>query len=365
MAQTFSGRPLIILELLIEGNTPSPSGNTTSISWKLQARETASQPSWALDLNQTSSVNFFVSGGGTITSSSANGSAYTFGTTILWNYDFRPSGLQTRVIATGSFVVTHNSAGTGGTVSALALANDRDGLLGGADHSILPFVLTDYDRGPTWSDIQVPTTAISGNSYSGYFRANNASSYSRSGNFPPGLNFNTQNGDISGVPNQIGSYGFTVTANGTFEGSISASRTITVNRPTPSYTDSTISSPATWGVPYVDGVTALNATSYSRSGNFPPGLSLNTSNGAITGIPTALGSFTFQITGSNETGSVSTGNRTINVISPVRVNTVTGPTGSFVTGAVNVNTVAGATSNFVPGVVRVWNGSFWAPARLT
>jgi hypothetical protein len=444
MAQTFSGRPLIILELLITGNTPSPSGNTTFISWQLQARETASQPSFGLDATRTASVNFVVSGGGSITSTS-----YTFGTTIFWNYDYRPTGLQTKVIGTGNFTVTHNSAGTGGTVSALATANDPTGNLGSADHSITPFGLSDYDRGPSWSSFNIPSPTIRGNGYFGQVIANAASSYglingtsvpsgltfnsngtitgtpdtvqsrsftfrafgtfegstdssatievrprtpvftdtsfatairgisysdavsateaasySRSGTIPPGLTFNS-NGTITGTPTTLGSFPFTVFATNV-TGTGSAGVTLVVNRPTPVYTDNTVSSSATLGLAYSDSVSATDATSYSiNSGSLPPGISLNTSTGAITGTPTAVGTFTFVIRASNETGGVNTSSQTITVISPIRVNTATGPTANFVTGLVRVNTATGPTANFVNGVIRVWNGTAFVPARLT
>jgi len=442
MAQTFSGRPLIILELLITGNTPSPSSNTTFISWQLQARETASQPSYALNVNQTASVNFLVSGGGTITSTS-----YDFGTTILWNYDFRPTGLQTKVIGTGNFTVTHNSAGTGGTVSALALANDRDGFLGTADHNITPFGLSDYDRSPSWSSFNIPSPTIRGNGYFGQvianaassygliggtrvpfglnfnsdgtitgtpntvetvsfsFRANGAfegfvdssatievrprtpvftdtsfatairgisysdavsateaASYSRSGTIPPGLTFNS-NGTITGTPTTLGSFPFTVFATN-ITGTSSASVTLVVNRPTPVYTDSTVSSASTLGVAYSDGVAATDATNYAiNSGSLPAGLSLNASTGAITGTPTAVGNFTFVIRASNETGGVNTSSLSINVISPVRVNTA-GPNSNTATFVVGAARVWNGTS-FVAGVVRVWNGTAFVSSRLT
>jgi hypothetical protein len=184
----------------------------------------------------------------------------------------------------------------------------------------------------------------------------------------PGLTFNS-NGTLTGTPTTLGTYNFVVTATNSI-GSTNANVSLTVARPTPVYTESAVSSPATWGVSYTDGVEATDATNYEvvAGGNFPPGLTLNAGTGAITSGtsgPTALGSFTFQIRASNETGGVNTPSRTINVISPVRVNTVTGPTGSFVTGAVNVNTATGPTGSFVPGVVRIWNGTTWAPARLT
>ena len=445
MAQTFSGRPLIILELLITGNTPSPSGNTTFISWQLQARETASQPSYGLDATRTASVNFVVSGGGSITSTS-----YSFGTTIFWNYDYRPAGLQTKVIGTGNFTVTHNSAGTGGTVSALATANDPTGNLGSADHSITPFGLSDYDRGPSWSSFNIPSPTIRGNSYFGQVIANAASSYglingtrvpsgltfndngtitgtpntvetvsfsfrangtfegstdssatievrprtpvftdtdlgspairgvsysnavsateadtnsyTRSGTIPPGLTFNS-NGTLTGTPTTLGTFGFTVFASNV-TGTGSASVTLRIDRPTPVYTDNTVSSASTLGVAYSDGVAATDATNYEiNSGSLPAGLSLNASTGAITGTPTAVGNFTFVIRASNETGGVNTSSLSINVISPVRVNTA-GPNSDTATFVVGAARVWNGTS-FVAGVVRVWNGTAFVSSRLT
>jgi hypothetical protein len=182
----------------------------------------------------------------------------------------------------------------------------------------------------------------------------------------PGLTFNS-NGTITGTPTTLGTYNFTVSATNV-TGTRKANVTLVVGRPIPVYTDSTVSSPAIWRLPYTDGVAATDATNYAiNSGNFPPGLSLNASTGAITSGPTgptAVGSFTFVIRASNETGGVNTPSRTIDVISPVRVNTATGPTASFVTGAVNVNTATGPTGSFVPGAVSVWDGNTWVPARL-
>jgi hypothetical protein len=184
----------------------------------------------------------------------------------------------------------------------------------------------------------------------------------------PGLTFNS-NGTLTGTPTTLGTFPFVVTATNV-TGSTNANVSLLVGRPIPVYTDSTVLSPATWGVSYTDAVEATDATKYEvvAGGNFPPGLELNADTGAITSGPsgpTALGSYTFAIRASNETGGVNTPSRTINVISPVRVASVTGPTGSFVTGAVNVNTATGPTGSFVPGVVQIWNGTTWAPARLT
>jgi hypothetical protein len=163
----------------------------------------------------------------------------------------------------------------------------------------------------------------------------------------------------------------TLGRNGTGSGAWSATGSIAGAAPSfsGSGTDTTVSSPAIWGLPYTDGVTALRVRNYSVVPNtLPAGLSLNTATGAITGTPTSTTTFssTFTITANNNAGTATT-SATIAVISPVRVNTVdAGPTGpaSFATGAVNVLTVTGPTASFKTGIVRIWNGSTFVPSRL-
>ena len=160
----------------------------------------------------------------------------------------------------------------------------------------------------------------------------------------------------------------TLGRNGTGSGAWSATRSIA--GVLPAFTNTNVTSPAVWGQTYSSTTLAANrARSFSivaSPNNLPTGLSLNTSTGAITGAVTATNpfSFTFRIRATNNVGSVDTADRTIDVISPVRVASVTGPTGSFVTGAVNVNTATGTTASFKTGIVRVWNGSTFVPSRL-
>ncbi len=63
-------------------------------------------------------------------------------------------------------------------------------------------------------------------------------------------------------------------------------------------------------------MSATNTTSYSVfSGALPTGLSLNTSTGAITGTPTAQGSYSFVIRATGSGGNTNTSTLTI-VINP-------------------------------------------------
>lgn len=86
----------------------------------------------------------------------------------------------------------------------------------------------------------------------------------------------------------------------------------------PSFTDTTVLSPATMGTAYSDGVSASNTSSYSiTSGAIPTGLSFNTSTGAITGTPTAQGVFSFSVRATSSTANTAdSGNLTITVYPP-------------------------------------------------
>jgi len=127
-----------------------------------------------------------------------------------------------------------------------------------------------------------------------------------SGTLPPGLTLNTSTGAISGTPTAPGTFTIKVTdANG----AMGTGCSITVNPGPPVVTCSAINT-GTVGMPFnspaltVTGGTAPYTFSVS-SGTLPAGLTLNASTGAITGTPTAPGTFTIKVTDAN--GAVGTG----------------------------------------------------------
>lgn len=74
----------------------------------------------------------------------------------------------------------------------------------------------------------------------------------------------------------------------------------------PSFTDTSVLSPATLNVAYSDGVSATNAFSYSIiSGSLPTGLSFSTSSGAISGTPTVQGTYTFSVRATSSTSNTA------------------------------------------------------------
>ncbi|HEX9004954.1 MAG TPA: putative Ig domain-containing protein, partial [Blastocatellia bacterium] len=119
------------------------------------------------------------------------------------------------------------------------------------------------------------------------------------GLLPVGLTLNG-NGTFSGAPTQSGVFNFRVTA--TAFGSCSGFTDYVLLVNCPAITVSPASLPGgTVGTPYNQTVSASPAGSYVFSvtaGSLPPGLSLNPATGAITGMPTAAGEFSFDVTAS-------------------------------------------------------------------
>ena len=114
----------------------------------------------------------------------------------------------------------------------------------------------------------------------------------------------TETGVINGTPTAPNS--FSVSALARNSAGVSAPFALTVNvapaKDTPVIVSSQTAS-GTVGVPF-DNYTARSdpaATSYLASG-LPPGLSLNGTTGAITGTPTASGTFVVSVSGTNAKG---------------------------------------------------------------
>ena len=206
---------------------------------------------------------------------------------------------------------------------------------------------------PSWSTGTDLSAATRGSFYSATVTASPVTSYSAIGSSGQTGGLSASGNVISGTPNTVGTASFTIRADNS--GSIAdRTFTFTVNPALPSFADGSVNSSARVGIAYSDAVSASETTSYSvvaAPNNLPPGLSLNTSNGAITGTPTTPGTYSFRIRATNVTGSTDTAVLTITAISAARVWNGT----SFVSGLVNVWN----GTSFVSGTIRVWNGSAW------
>jgi hypothetical protein len=134
---------------------------------------------------------------------------------------------------------------------------------------------------------------------------NSPTSYSASG-LPAGLSVNTSTGVISGTPTGSGTTNVTISATNAY-GTGSATLQITVSLSGAPVITSTLGKTGTVSMPLSPAylITGSNApTSYSATG-LPAGLSVNTSTGAITGLPTASGVTYATISATNSYGTGS------------------------------------------------------------
>lgn len=120
------------------------------------------------------------------------------------------------------------------------------------------------------------------------------------GSLPTGLNLASSTGILSGTPTASGSSTFTVQVADAETPAVVATQSYTLVV-VPTLTITTTSLPAAnIGVAYSGTLAATGGvTPYTWSittGSLPSGLTLNSATGAITGTPTAAGTFTFTVT---------------------------------------------------------------------
>ena len=216
--KSFTGRPKISLSL-----NHSVSGAV--VTWSLTMYETESQPtSNGFAYENTFSYNFSAGGG-----PSASGQQFT--------YDFSPSGLQTKTLASGSFTATASY------FVATATATGTSAQIGTAsvDQAIYPNLPPPPNPAPSFSgqDQTITTTWIKTINFSAApdrtVAASNASGYSivasGTGLSPTAWLTINSSGQLSGVPTAVGVYTFLIRASGAGGTADSSLKTLTVNPP--------------------------------------------------------------------------------------------------------------------------------------
>jgi hypothetical protein len=178
---------------------------------------------------------------------------------------------------------------------------------------------------PVFSDATVASPAIRGVSYTDGVTANNTNSYSVfSGALPAGLELNTSTGAITGTPTTLGTSTFVIRATGNGGNTNTDTLTILVNPPAPAFSDQTITTSwiktRNFDVAPDRTVAASDVASYSivysGSGLNPTSWLTINSSGQLSGLPPALGAYTFVIRATNVTGSTDSSLKTITINPP-------------------------------------------------
>ena len=200
------------------------------------------------------------------------------------------SGTPTAVSSSTVYTVTASNAGGNGTATVTIQVNDVAPY--SVSYSGTPFTLT---KGTAMTAV---TPSASGGA---------VDTWSISPTLPAGLSLDTSTGKISGTPTAISSSTtYTITATNT-GGSSTASVTITVNDVAPSiaYSGSPFTLTKGNAISTVAPTTSGGSvTTWSISPTLPAGLTFDTSNGEISGTPTAItSSATYTITATNTGGS--------------------------------------------------------------
>lgn len=126
-----------------------------------------------------------------------------------------------------------------------------------------------------------------------------------SGSLPDGLTLNSNSGQITGTPNATGDFSFVVTATNTYGSSSTTSLSIQIGVG-PSVTIEQMPQRGFVGVPISISTTSSGfptPTFTLNSGSLPPGVTLNSQTGTLSGSPTTAGSYTFTLLATNWVGT--------------------------------------------------------------
>ena len=182
------------------------------------------------------------------------------------------------------------------------------------------------------------------------------------GSLPPGVNFNTATGVISGTPTTAGNYSFTMTATDANGFAGSQSYAVTVAAPI-TITPTTLPA-GTVGTAYIQTITAnggIAPFTYTVStGTLPTGLTLNATTGVISGTPTTAGNYSFTMTATDANGFAGSQSYAVTVAAPITITPATLPAGTV--GTTYSQTIT-ANGGIAPFTYTVSTGTL--PSGLT
>jgi hypothetical protein len=253
---------------------------------------------------------------------------------------------QTVLTSGGRSPVTFSATGLPTGLSIGATTGAITGTPGAAGPFTVNITATDADNRTATKSI--PLTIVNalivdpssipngtaGTAYSVTFTSPNASGAVTwaivAGALPGGITLNTGTGVLSGTPSQLGSFTFTVggtvgtSQSGQRSYTMSVAQGLTIN---PSSLPEGVS-----GTAYSQTLTAasnVGAVAWSiSSGTLPPGLTLNSTTGVISGTPGTANAYTFTVRANDTAGQQTEQIYTLNIVNPLTIIPITLPNGT-------------------------------------
>jgi uncharacterized protein YhjY with autotransporter beta-barrel domain len=189
------------------------------------------------------------------------------------------------------------AAATGGSHAVTVFATNATGT-GSA-----PFTLV-ISSVPPVINSAASASGQTGVAFSYQITALNAPTSFSAANLPPGVAINPSTGLISGTPTAVGTFNATMTATNGSGSDLNKPLTITITLGPPVVTSGATASGAA-GFPFSYQIAATNSpTSFAATG-LPPGVTVNTATGLISGTPTANGVYNATVSATNATATAS------------------------------------------------------------
>ncbi len=312
-----SAAPVAVLSYSVTGNTNAAVASATISGTNVQINALAGGQSsvtvTATDLDgSTVSQNFTVTvnqtpafTNGPPPNTAVVGTAYNFAytTTGFPAPTFSTSGTLPPGLSLSTAGVLSGTPTTPGTYSGIVVTASNG--IGVAPTQTISITVNQV---PVITSAAPPSAGVLGTAYNHSYAATGSPvpTYSMTGALPSGLSLSTA-GVISGTPTAVGTFTGTVTATN-IVGTSQQAFSITINQ-VPAFTNGPPPGTGVFGTAYTTFTYTASGspapTFNVTSGALPTGLSLSTG-GVITGTPTAAGTFTGTVTGSNGIGTAAT-----------------------------------------------------------
>jgi hypothetical protein len=254
---------------------------------------------------------------------------------------------------------------TAGTYAVTITATDTDGATGNASFSWT--ITNTVSVTSPGAQTSVSGTAIAALSITATDSGGETLTYSDGGTLPPGLAVDPNTGSITGTPTTAGTYTVTITATDTdgYTGNASFSWTVTntVSVTNPD-AQTSVSGTAIAALSITATDSGGETLTYSDGGTLPPGLTIGSHSGSITGTPTTAGTYAVTITATDTGGFTGHASFTWTITSPANGPTVltlshtSGPAAGGQRVRITGTNLRGATEvlfGSTPGIRPHWN----------